>query len=66
MDESPSLTPEQRAALEDARQRAKGILSAAKVAAFNGWTIGFFAVLTAVFGLTAASAVELQRAARVD
>lgn len=52
MDPEPNLTPEQRATLQDARGRAKGILSAAKVAAFNGWTIGIFAVLTVLFGLT--------------
>jgi len=52
MDSDPNLTPEQRAALKDARERAKGILSAAKVAAFNGWTVGIFAVLTVLFGLT--------------
>jgi len=40
MDADPRLTPEQVQALEDARARAKGILKAAKVAAFNGWTIG--------------------------
>lgn len=52
MDADPTLTPEQLAALRDARERAKGILSAAKVAGFNGWTIGIFAGLTVVFGLT--------------
>ena len=52
MDADPRLTPEQVQALEDARARAKGILKAAKVAAFNGWTIGILAVVTAVLGLT--------------
>lgn len=52
MDPDPTLTPEQLSALEDARERAKGILSAAKVAAFNGWTIGIFAALTVLLGLT--------------
>lgn len=52
MDADPNLTPEQRAALQDARERAKGILSASKVAAFNGWTVGIFAALTILFGLT--------------
>jgi hypothetical protein len=52
MDTDPSLTPEQLAALQDARERAKGILAAGKVAAFNGWTIGIFAGLTVLFGIT--------------
>jgi len=52
MDADPTLTPEQRAALEDARERAKGIVSAAKVAGFNGWTVGILAALTVLFGLT--------------
>jgi hypothetical protein len=47
----PTLSPEQHRALEEARARARKILSAAKVAAFNGWTIGAFAVLTILFGL---------------
>ncbi len=51
MDADPTLTPEQLSALRDARARAKGILSAAKVAGFNGWTIGIFAGLTILFGL---------------
>jgi hypothetical protein len=52
MDADSTLTPEQFATLRDARERAKGILAAAKVAAFNGWTIGIFACLTVLFGLT--------------
>jgi hypothetical protein len=52
MDSDPRLTPEQVQALQEARSRAKGILKAAKVAGFNGWTIGILAVLTALFGLT--------------
>jgi len=52
MDADPTLTPEQLATLRDAGERAKGILSAAKVAAFNGWTIAIFAGLTVLFGLT--------------
>ncbi len=45
------LTPEQVQTLQEARTRAKGILKAAKVAGFNGWTIGILAALTALFGL---------------
>ncbi len=52
MDADPTLTPEQLSALRDARDRAKRILSAAKVASFNGWTIGIFAGLTVLFGVT--------------
>jgi hypothetical protein len=48
----PTFTPEQRAALQDARERAKGILGATRVAAFNGWTVGILAALTILFGLT--------------
>jgi len=47
----PTLSPEQRRTLEEARTRARKILSAGKVAAFNAWTIGGFAVLTILFGL---------------
>lgn len=32
-------------------ERAGSFLGAAKVAAFNGWTIGFFAVVSILFGL---------------
>ncbi|NJD19624.1 MAG: hypothetical protein FIA95_10135 [Gemmatimonadetes bacterium] len=52
MDADPALTPEQLAAVEDARARAMGSLPAAKVAAFNGWTVGVLAALTVLFGLT--------------
>lgn len=49
---NPELSAEQRQALEDARVRAGKVVGAAKVAAFNGWSIGAFAVLTILFGLT--------------
>lgn len=52
MDVDPQLSPEQLQALKAARERAKGIFSASKVAAFNGWTVAIFAVLTVLFGLT--------------
>ncbi|GMV06831.1 MAG: hypothetical protein AMXMBFR53_31060 [Gemmatimonadota bacterium] len=51
MQPDPHLSPEQVRALEEARGRASGILKASKVAAFNGWTVGIFAVLTLLFGL---------------
>ncbi len=50
--DAPSpLTPEQQQELRDAKERAASFLGAAKVAAFNGWTIGFFAAVSIVFGL---------------
>jgi len=45
------LGPEQRAALEEAAERARAIVGAAKIATFNGWSIGFFAVVSLLFGL---------------
>lgn len=51
MSSDPTLSAEQRRTLEEARARAGKILSATKVAAFNAWTIGAFAVLTILFGL---------------
>ena len=45
------LTPEQRHDLDDAKERAGAFLGAARVAAFNGWTVGFFAVVSILFGL---------------
>lgn len=50
MDGAP-LTPEQKHALDEARERAASFMGAAKVAAFNGWTFAFFAVLSILFGL---------------
>ncbi len=46
------LTPEQRREVEDAARRARKFLSAARVATFNGWTIGFFAALSLLFGFS--------------
>ena len=52
MSDAPSpLNPEQLDELRDAKERAGAFLGAAKVASFNGWTIGFFAVLSILFGL---------------
>ncbi len=45
------LPPHQRAALEAADARARPVLRAAKLAAFNGWTLAMFAVLSIVVGL---------------
>lgn len=52
MNDQPALTPEQLATVEEARERAAPIHRAARVAAFNAWTLGIFAVLTALFGPT--------------
>lgn len=49
--EALSLTAEQKQALEDAKARATQFAGAARVAAFNGWTFGFFAVVSILFGL---------------
>ena len=46
-----TLTPEQHQELHDAKERAGSFLGAAKVAAFNGWSFGFFAVVSILFGL---------------
>ena len=45
------LTADQRQALEQAGERAKAFTGAARVAAFNGWSIGFFAAVTLLFGI---------------
>jgi multisubunit Na+/H+ antiporter MnhE subunit len=47
----PSLTPEQKQAIGDAKAREASFAGAAKVAAFNGWTFGFFAAISILFGL---------------
>ncbi|MDP2957353.1 MAG: hypothetical protein Q8N53_13090 [Longimicrobiales bacterium] len=59
MDADPHLSPEQQRALQEARDRAKGIMAAAKVAGFNGWTVGVFAGLTVLFGLTSPVLIAL-------
>ena len=46
-----ALTPELEQELHDAKERAGSFLGAAKVAAFNGWSVGFFAVVSILFGL---------------
>ena len=52
----PALTAEARQAIQAANRRAGKVMRAAKIAAFNGWTIGLFAALCvpfAPFSLTA-------------
>ena len=51
MTTDPTLSPEQLRTLEESRERAKGSLAAARVAAFNGWTMGVFAGITVLSGL---------------
>jgi hypothetical protein len=46
------LSPAQVEVLNAGQERAGSFLSASRVAAFNGWTIGFFAVVSILFGLT--------------
>ena len=50
-DETPPLTPEQQQDLDDAQERVGAFLGAAKVAAFNGWTVGFFAAVSILLGV---------------
>lgn len=51
-DGAPSpFTPEQRQELADAKERAASFMGAARVASFNGWTFGFFAVLSILTGI---------------
>ncbi len=46
-----TLTPEMQLELRDAKDRAGSFLGAAKVAAFNGWSSGFFAAVSILFGV---------------
>ena len=50
-DAAPPLTPEQQQDLDDAQERVGAFLGAAKVAAFNGWTVGFFAAVSILLGV---------------
>ncbi len=52
MPDAPSpLTLEQQQELQSARERAGTFLRASHVASVNGWTIGFFAAASILFGL---------------
>ena len=53
------LTAEAREALAAANRRAAKVLRAAKIAAFNGWTIGVFAVLCVPFALFSITALVM-------
>ena len=59
MSEAHPLTSDQRQALEQAAERAKTFTGAAKVAAFNGWSIGFFAAVTLLFDIFSLTALVL-------
>ncbi len=55
----PPLTLEQQEVLEQASKRARTFTGAARVAAFNGWSIGFFAAVTLLFGIFDLTALVL-------
>jgi hypothetical protein len=59
VDQGPALTPEQQRELDDARQRARGFMKAARTATFNIWTIGSFGAITLLFGLFSLTALVL-------
>jgi len=59
MSEAHPLTSDQRQTLEQAAERAKAFTGAAKVAAFNGWSIGFFAAVTLLFDIFSLTALVL-------
>lgn len=50
-DATSPLTEAQQRELNDAKERARSFLPAAKVASFNGWSIAFFAGVSILFGL---------------
>ena len=56
-DEGP-LSPDQQEQLALANRRAKKVLGAAKVATFNGWSIGLFAAISLLFEIGRASCRE--------
>ncbi len=53
------MTPEQREQLAEANERARKVLSAARIATFNGWMIGFFAVMSLLFAIFSTTALVL-------
>lgn len=50
-DATSPLTPDQQQELRDAKVLAGSFLGAGKVASMNGWSIGFFAGVSILFGL---------------
>ena len=53
------LSPEQQRQLAEASQRARKIMGAARMAAFNGWTIGSIAAVSVLFGLFSRTALVM-------
>ena len=53
MSEPSPFTPEQRAALHEAVGRKRSLMRPARVASFNGWTVGLFGALSVLWGLIA-------------
>jgi hypothetical protein len=53
------LSPEQQRQLAEANQRARKIMGAARVAAFNGWTLGSIAAASVLFGLFSRTALVM-------
>lgn len=53
------LSPEQQRELAEANQRARKVLGAARVATFNGWTIGCIAGVSLLFGLFSLTALVM-------
>ena len=53
------LTLEQRLELSEANERARKFLGAARVATFNGWTIGVFAAIGLLFGIFSVTALVM-------
>ncbi len=51
------LSPQRQNELAEADPNARKVLSAAKVAAFNGWAIGVFAALSLLFALSSRTAL---------
>ncbi len=59
MTDGVPLSSEQRKELSEANERAAKVLGAAKVATFNGWTIGIFAAIGLLFGIFSVTALVM-------
>ncbi len=59
MTDGVPLSSEQRKELAEANERAAKVLGAAKVATFNGWTIGIFAAISLLLGIISATALVM-------
>ncbi len=59
MTDGVPLSSEQRKELAEANERAAKVLGAAKVATFNGWTIGIFAAISLLLGIVSATALVM-------